>query len=582
MSSLNKRMIGDIVLENINQASAEEQSRAALIIVEIQQEIDNKDGEALLDKLNHDRVATKQFCDIDLVVADKKLQAHRFVLSALSGYFSAMLQMQFVEYQCGEVQITGPHMAEISPSMVEQAVEFMYTGSLNIGLNNIHDILFIAEYLQISTLTDFAIEFLQWGINDESWLETYRIALQLDNKNLVSQCLQALQICLQDISFDGFTSEEVIVVAETFFYYRTLSDEHMLEKILTWVHRDDKKNRDSFKYLSKFVDLGMDARKKLISISNKLGISSKPAQEACISHETLEHLQKNKVWFLDSHYARSEHTFQEIQEYCLERRTLRRVSMLPKGGGGRSGMQRKYFTSTIVNQTLHVISLNRVDNKLCWKDERYELRHKKWHTIDISHKFDAKVVVTTVSNTLYILDQQMIYKYNPDKGTVTAFKRLHQQRFFPALVAVGNILYIIGGHSFPFEPLQSCEAYNMVTGEEIHIPDMMEPRRFATAIKWGTEGILVLGGLDQRGAIVKQTEMFLFETCEWKHYMFTVKHWEFGFTAFVHQDKLFVVGRNQKLKNKQELYCFQSGESDWTVQQVFHDQFRVLNSFLFS
>ena len=64
-----------------------------------------------------------QLCDITLVAGDRRIAAHRLVLSSASDYFEAMFTNDVVEATQSEVNIH-----DVDPDALEHLVQYMYTG----------------------------------------------------------------------------------------------------------------------------------------------------------------------------------------------------------------------------------------------------------------------------------------------------------------------------------------------------------------------------------------------------------------------------------------------------------------------
>ena len=65
-----------------------------------------------------------QLCDITLVAGDRRIAAHRLVLSSASDYFEAMFTNDVVEATQSEVNIH-----DVDPDALEHLVQYMYTGN---------------------------------------------------------------------------------------------------------------------------------------------------------------------------------------------------------------------------------------------------------------------------------------------------------------------------------------------------------------------------------------------------------------------------------------------------------------------
>ena len=69
----------------------------------------------------------RELCDVVLVVGNKRIAAHRVLLSAASDYFAAMFTSDVTEATQEEVKIR-----DVDPEAMEMLVHYMYTGNVQI------------------------------------------------------------------------------------------------------------------------------------------------------------------------------------------------------------------------------------------------------------------------------------------------------------------------------------------------------------------------------------------------------------------------------------------------------------------
>ena len=96
-------------------------------------------------------------CDITLVTKDdKEFKTHRNVLSAASPFFYKLLQSDMKENRDWTARFE-----EISGSIMEDVLEFIYTGSVQITQENSNDLIDTANYLLIPGLKTVSERFLE-------------------------------------------------------------------------------------------------------------------------------------------------------------------------------------------------------------------------------------------------------------------------------------------------------------------------------------------------------------------------------------------------------------------------------------
>ena len=94
-------------------------------------------------------------CDVTLVTKDdKEFKAHRNVLPAASPFFCKLLHSDMKENREGLVRFE-----EISGVVMEDVLEFIYTGSVDVTEENSNDLIATANYLLIPGLKNFLGDF---------------------------------------------------------------------------------------------------------------------------------------------------------------------------------------------------------------------------------------------------------------------------------------------------------------------------------------------------------------------------------------------------------------------------------------
>ena len=82
-------------------------------------------SERMMKKME-DYVNKRSLCDVILVAGQRRLPAHRLVLSAASDYFAAMFTNDVREATMEEIK-----MKDVDPDALAAIVNFAYTGNLN-------------------------------------------------------------------------------------------------------------------------------------------------------------------------------------------------------------------------------------------------------------------------------------------------------------------------------------------------------------------------------------------------------------------------------------------------------------------
>ena len=111
-------------------------------------------------------------CDITLGTKDdKEFKAHRNILSAASPFFCKFLRSDMKENREGIVRFE-----EMSGAVMEDVLEFIYTGSVEITQENCKDLIAAANYLLIPGLKTVSGRFLERQLAKSNCISTFYFA----------------------------------------------------------------------------------------------------------------------------------------------------------------------------------------------------------------------------------------------------------------------------------------------------------------------------------------------------------------------------------------------------------------------
>ncbi|XP_069647754.1 kelch-like protein 5 isoform X3 [Haliaeetus albicilla] len=107
----------------------------------------------------------KQLCDVVLVAGDRRIPAHRLVLSSVSDYFAAMFTNDVREARQEEIKMEG-----VEPNALWALVQYAYTGRLELKEDNIECLLSTACLLQLSQVVEACCKFLMKQLHPSNCL----------------------------------------------------------------------------------------------------------------------------------------------------------------------------------------------------------------------------------------------------------------------------------------------------------------------------------------------------------------------------------------------------------------------------
>uniref|UniRef100_A0A8D3AGC6 Kelch-like family member 5 n=1 Tax=Scophthalmus maximus TaxID=52904 RepID=A0A8D3AGC6_SCOMX len=108
---------------------------------------------------------SRQLCDVILVAGERRIPAHRLVLSSVSDYFAAMFTSDVREAKQDEVKMEG-----VDPDALWVLVQYAYTGRLELREDTIESLLSASCLLQLSPVIQACCSFLMKQLHPSNCL----------------------------------------------------------------------------------------------------------------------------------------------------------------------------------------------------------------------------------------------------------------------------------------------------------------------------------------------------------------------------------------------------------------------------
>ena len=210
----------------------------------------------------------EHFCDVILEVGSgddqARLKAHRIVLCAASPFFNNALHSDMKEKKEGVIRLE-----ETSKAVMEEVLEYLYTGDVDINEQNASDLLQIADYLIVPSLKELSRDFILRTLSSSSCFMAYYYA--------AGYLCPDLEETAQDFIFDNFvnaaesddflnlnmkqveewvSSDEIVVEEE----------EQVFQVIVRWMEKSEKSKHQSFFQLFRHVRLIHVSRNYLFDV----------------------------------------------------------------------------------------------------------------------------------------------------------------------------------------------------------------------------------------------------------------------------------------------------------------------------
>ena len=515
----------------------------------------------LMKRLNIQR-KQDYLCDITLVTNDgREFKAHRNVLSAATPFFCKLLESDMKENREGIIRFE-----EISGCVMEDVLEFIYTGTVEVTQENAKELIAAGNYLMILSLKTVSGRFLEAEMTDSNCISTFYFAEKYDCVELIRDSREFIHQNFASVGeMDEFLSLEAKEVAVWIS-----SDEIAVEAeadvykiILKWVEHSKSERKAAFEELFRHVRLSFLSRDCLEDVATnelvrenlacvKLVMDATVKMASFASEVDLPQSPRKGLETSVILACGGEYTFC----YLPEKNQWKR---LPDG-------------STERNQKTQMLTFR--DQLYTFKEfskaEKYDCVFNGWSKSDLLDVSADSAIVTVVKGDMYAIEvnkpvgKSTMKRYNVERCTwQTVVESSQGCRNGSCVIAGGSYLYVLGG-SAPGNAgyVSKAERFSTGVNQWEEIADMRQGR--FGAFGEATEGkIFVAGGLNQDGKVSKRCEMYNVSTNEWQ-YIGSLNHFRVYGSMVCLKGTLYVLGGTKNTKDSLlAVESYDLAEDEW-------------------
>ncbi|KAL9972436.1 hypothetical protein ACROYT_G018736 [Oculina patagonica] len=456
------------------------------------------------------------FCDVILEVGSgddqARLKAHRIVLCAASPFFYNALNSDMKEKKEGVIRLK-----ETSKAVMEEVLEYLYTGHVDINEHNAFDLLATADYFIIPSLKALCSEVILQALSFSNCITAYYLAVKYGCKELMKHA--------RDFILANF-----VAVAETEDFLN-LSSKQVEEWISIMNDLDCSK-------------LASDAMKMVFSGEEDCYFAQSPrnclkthedAIVACAVKTTLCYIPSESKWYQLADMLSTVKFSGQCYSSCHGK--LYRV------GGNTNG-----YTA-----------------------ERYDPLVNSWFPLKSFQQTIKFCAVTTFQGFVYVIGGvseediplSTVQRYNPDTNLWQAMPSLSSPRSSVCAVADENHLYAIGGKS-EGASVDIAERFDPKEKSWSRIASTLEKRRGAGGAAVNQK-VFVFGGLKDEAPDAKACEMYDPTTNTWS-VITSVVALQGSASAVSFKGKVFVYGefKEGESRGKLLLQVFDTVSNEWT------------------
>ena len=515
----------------------------------------------LMKRLNIQR-KQDYLCDITLVTNDdREFKAHRNVLSAASPFFCKLLKSEMKENREGIIRFE-----EISGCVMEDVLEFIYTGTVEVTQENAKELIAAGNYLIIPSLKTVSGRFLQGEMSNTNCISTFYLAEKYDCIELIRNSRKFVHENFASVGeMDEFLSLEAKEVAVWIS-----SDEIAVEAeagvfkiILKWVEHSKSERKTAFEELFRHVRLNFLSRDCLEDV-----VTNELVREnlACVKL-VMDAIVKMATFA-------SEDDLPQSPRKGLETRVILACGgkftfyYLPE----ENQWKRLPDGSTERNQKTQILTFR--DQLYTFKEfskaEKYDPVFNGWSKSDLIDVSADSAIVIVVKGEMYAIEvnkpvgKSTIKRYNVELCKWQTIVESPQGcRNGCCVIAGGSYLYLLGG-STPGNAsyVSKAERFNTAESQWEEIADMQQGRGGAFGVS-SEEKIVVAGGLNEKNKVSKKCEMYNVSTNEW-HFIGSLNTWRVYGSMVCLNGTFYVLGGTKNNKDRlQSVECYDSTEDRW-------------------
>ncbi|XP_068621078.1 kelch-like protein diablo [Battus philenor] len=452
----------------------------------------------------------RELCDVVLNVANRKLFAHRVILSACSPYFRAMFTGELAESRATEVTIR-----DVDEQAMEQLVEFCYTAHIVVEESNVQALLPAACLLQLQEIQDVCCEFLKRQLDCSNCLgirafadthscrELLRIADKFTQQNF-PEVMESEEFLLLPAAqlIDIVSSDELNV----------RSEEQTFQAVMSWVKYNVAERRQHLAQVLQHVRLPLLSPKFLVgTVSSELLIRS---DDAC--RDLLDEAKNYLLLPQERPLMQGPRT--------RPRKPSRRGEVLFAVGGWCSGdaiasverfdpqsaewkmvapmsKRRCGVGVAVLHDLLYAVGGHDGQSYLN-SIERYDPQTNQWcGAVAPTSSCRTSVGVAVLEGALYAVGGQdgvqclnHVERYDPKENRWTKVASMTTRRLGVAVAVLGGHLYAVGG-SDGQAPLNSVERYEPRANKWTPVAPMSTRRKHLGCAVYDGQ-IYAVGGRD--------------------------------------------------------------------------------------
>ncbi|XP_003936945.1 actin-binding protein IPP isoform X2 [Saimiri boliviensis] len=497
----------------------------------------DKHAQLILAQINKMR-SGQHFCDVQLQVGKETFKAHRLVLAASSPYFAALFTGGMKESSKDVVPILG-----IEAAIFQILLDFIYTGIVNIGVNNVQELIVAADMLQLTEVVHLCCEFLKGQIDPLNCIGIFQFSEQIACHDLLEFSENYIHVHFLEVhsgeEFLALTKDQLIKILRS--EELSIEDEYQVFlAAMQWILKDLGKRRKHVVEVLDPIRFPLLPPQRLLKyIEGVSDFNLRVALQTLLKEycEVCKSPKENKFCsFLQT---------SKVRPRKKARKYLYAVGGYTRLQGGRWSDSRalscverfdtfsQYWTTvsslhqarsglgvTVLGGMVYAIGGEK-DSMIFDCTECYDPVTKQWTTVASMNHPRCGLGVCVCYGAIYALGGWVgaeigntIERFDPDENKWEVVGNMAVSRYYFGCCEMEGLIYVIGGISNEGLELRSFEVYDPLSKRWSPLPPM-GTRRAYLGVAALNDCIYSIGGWNETHDALHTVEKYSFEEEKW-------------------------------------------------------------------
>ncbi|XP_007664546.1 actin-binding protein IPP isoform X2 [Ornithorhynchus anatinus] len=467
----------------------------------------DKHAQLILAQINQMR-NVQDFCDVRLQVGEETFRVHRLVLAASSPYFSALFTGGMKESSKDVVQILG-----IEAGIFQMLLDFIYTGVVDIGVNNVQELIVAADMLQLSEVVDLCCEFLKGQVDPSNCIGIFQFCEQIACHDLLEFTENYIHVHFLEVhrgeEFLGLTKDQLIKILRS--EELSIEDEYQVFlAAMQWILKDLGQRRKHVVEVLDPVRFPLLPPQRLLKyLEGVSDFNLRVALQTLLKEycEVCKFPKENKFCnFLQT---------SKVRPRKKARKYLYAVGGYTRLQGGR------WSDSRALSCVERFDTFREKDSMIFDCTECYDPVTKQWTTVASMNHPRCGLGVCVCYSAIYALGGWVgaeigttIERFDPEENTWEVVGNMVVPRYYFGCCEMQGLIYVIGGISNEGVELRSAEVYDPLSKRWSTLPPMGTRRAYLGVVALN-DCIYSIGGWNETQDTLRTVEKYSFEEEKW-------------------------------------------------------------------